>query len=336
MKKLKILCSLLLVFVTTLLLAQTNPDSTITIKTIEGGKLSGIVISETSDSIKLKTNDFGILTIAKSQILIENAVSIETEDGNEYLGEIVREDDKIIVLKTQKLGEITISRADIKKIEKVEIQQMKDGKFWFPNPQSTRYFWSPNGYGLKDGEGYYQNIWVLWNQFSYGITNNVSIGGGIIPTFLFGAPTPVFGTLKFSLPVVHNKFNIGGGAIAGYVIGEDNAGFGILYGLGTYGTPDANVTLGLGYGFAAGEWAQSPIVNFNGMFRVSRRGYFITENYIISDGSETVVLITLGGRSIIKKAALDYGLVVPFYGEGIEIALPWLGFTIPFGNTGNN
>jgi hypothetical protein len=236
-------------------------------------------------------------------------------------------------LKTEKLGEISIFRSDIKRLETLEVQQIKEGKYWFPNPQSTRYFWSPNGYGLNKGEGYYQNIWVLWNQFAYGLTDNFSIGAGIIPTFLFGAPTPVFATVKFSIPVKKNKFNVAAGAIAGTVLGEAETGFGIFYGLATVGSHDANVTFGIGYGFAGGEWSQAPMINVNGMFRVSSRGYIITENYILNAGGEGVVLISLGGRSIIKKAALDYGLVVPFTSDGVDFAIPWLGFTLPFGKT---
>lgn len=274
--------------------------------------------------------------ISIGQTIQDTAVfQVETNDGNEFLGEIVFQGSVNIILKTQNFGELTISRTNIKSIKQVNVQQIKDGKLWSENPQSTRYFWSPNGYGLKKGEGYYQNIWVLWNQFAYGATDYFSFGGGIIPLFLFdGSPTPVFLTAKFSIPVVENKFNIGAGGIMGTVLGEEETGFGILYGLSTVGTPDNNVTVGMGYGFAGGEWAKSPMINVNGMFRVSSRGYFITENYIISAGGESVVVISLGGRSIIKKAALDYGLVLPLSADfdGF-IALPWLGFTVPFGKT---
>lgn len=258
-------------------------------------------------------------------------VNIETLDGNEFIGQIIREDSVKIILKTEKLGDISISKTDIKRYKTVEILQIKDGKYWFPNPQSTRYFWSPNGYGLKEGEGYYQNIWVLWNQFAYGLSDNFSIGGGVIPIFLFSAPTPVFATVKFSIPIVDKKLNIAAGAIAGTVVGEAETGFGILYGLATLGSPDANVTFGMGYGFAGGEMASSPAININGLLRVSKRGYIITENYILSGGGETVVLVSFGGRSIIKKVALDYGLVIPFSGNGIDFTVPWLGFSIPFG-----
>jgi len=73
-------------------------------------------------------------------------VQVETIDGNEFMGRIVQQDSLKIVLKTEKLGEISIFKSDIKSQEKVEVQQIKEGKYWFPNPQSTRYFWSPNGY----------------------------------------------------------------------------------------------------------------------------------------------------------------------------------------------
>lgn len=287
--------------------------------------------------MKTKFAFFLILCLAAVYVNAQTAndttlVKIETTDGNEFMGQVVNEDENKIVIKTEKLGDITIPKTDIKRREIVEVQKIKDGKYWFPNPQSTRYFWSPNGYGLKKGEGYYQNIWVLWNQFAYGVSDNFSVGAGVIPTFLFGAPTPVFATAKFSIPVEKDKINIAAGAIVGTILGESETGVGILYGLTTFGSSDANVTFGLGYGFAAGEWAQAPMVNINGMFRVSSRGYFITENYLLSGGGETILLISLGGRSIIKKAALDYGLVFPVGDIGQFIAIPWLGFTIPFGN----
>lgn len=260
-------------------------------------------------------------------------IRIVTVDGNEFIGTVINEDTQKIVLKTVGFGEISILKTNIKNHETVDMLQMKKGKFWFPNPQSTRYFWSPNGYGLPRGEGYYQNIWVLWNQFAYGVTNNFSVGGGVIPLFLFGGgPTPVFITPKFSIPIEKNKFNLGAGALVGTVLGESETGFGIVYGLSTFGTPDNNVTFGLGYGFAAGEWASSPMINLNGMFRLTSRGYFITENYYINVGDGGVALLMLGGRWIIKDAALDYGFVIP---AGVNInsfvAIPWLGFTIPFG-----
>ena len=334
MKSRIIIFLFVLLFISNFITAQTIQDTTtISIELKDGSIYKGQFISESTDSVKIKMKGLGEISISKNEIVYDNLVSIETTDGNEFLGEIVKENDELIVLKTKDFGEISIFKNKIKSREDVEPQQIKGGKLWFGNPQSTRYFWAPNGYGLKKGEGYYQNIWVLWNQVSYGVTDNFSVGGGIIPLFLFaGSPTPVFATAKFSVPVVKNKVNVAGGAIVGAVLGEYETGFGILYGISTFGTPDNNISLGLGYGFTGEEWAPAPTINLSGMFRLGSRAYFLTENYFFSAEGENLFLTSLGGRWIIKKAALDFGLFLPL-NAGEFIAFPWLGFTIPFGNT---
>ena len=47
---------------------------------------------------------------------------------------------------------------------------------------------------------------------------------------------------------------------------------------------------------------------------------------------ETGGVISGGARWIIKKAALDFGLFIPIGTDDVLLVLPWLGFTIPFGN----
>jgi hypothetical protein len=257
---------------------------------------------------------------------------IETLDGNEYIGVIQEKSSDKIRLKTDKLGEITILSTDIKRISEVTQAIAKDGTYWLDNPQATRYFWAPNGYNLKAGEGYYQNVWVFFNQAVFGITDHISGGVGVIPLFLFaGAPTPAWITAKFSLPVVENKFNLGAGALVGTVIGEANTGFGILYGISTIGSKDKNLNIGLGWAFAGGEMAKNPTVNISAMIRTGPKGYFITENYFIGTTDQFVVMMMIGGRRIIKHTGLDFGVVIPISSEmdGLFVA-PWLGFTIPF------
>ena len=154
---------------------------------------------------------------------------IETLNGNEYIGEILNQDSAKIYFNIKDLGAISISRSEIKKMEVFDTQKLKNGKYWFENPQSTRYFWAPNGYGLKSGEAYYQNVWVFYNQVSVGVTDNFSIGAGMIPLFLFaGTSTPVWVVPKISIPLVKDRVNLGIGAIAGTVLGVSQSGFGIV------------------------------------------------------------------------------------------------------------
>ncbi len=258
---------------------------------------------------------------------------IETVDGNEYIGTILNQTPEVIRIKTEKLGEISIPQSEVKKIAQLSAVKSKDGTYWPDNPQSTRYFWAPNGYNLKQGEGYYQNVWILFNQAVYGITNHFSAGIGTVPLFLFGgAPTPAWITAKFSVPVVENKFNLGAGALMGTVIGESNTGFGILYGIATFGSKDQNLNVGLGWGYAGGEMASNPTINISGMIRTGAKGYFITENYFIGTPDNFMVLMSLGGRRIIKHTGLDFGAFIPIGGDiGSFVAIPWLGLTIPFG-----
>ncbi len=259
---------------------------------------------------------------------------VETRDGNEYLGTIIAEDASAIQLKTANLGTIRILRQDIKTLTALGANRLVNGSYWFENPQSTRYLFAPNGYGLKSGEGYYQNVLVLVNQISVGITNNFSMGAGTIPLFFFGIPTPVWLLPKFSIPVVKNQLNVGAGALIGTVLGEDALGFGILYGIITIGSRDKNLSVGLGYGYAEGDLAETPTVTVSGLLRTGSRGYLLTENYFIGTPDGRIGLITAGGRRIIKKVGLDFGLMAPV-GSDIDsfLAFPFLGLTVPFGQT---
>lgn len=275
---------------------------------------------------------FPNVTISQNSKTVEK-YQIETLDGNEYFGIILNQTTDTLKFKADRLGEISIPRSEIKKISPITVSE-RNGEYWLDNPQSTRYFWAPNGYNLKKGEGYYQNVWVLFNQAVFGLTDHFSAGVGTVPLFLFSSPyTPVWATVKYSLPVVENKFNLGAGALMGTVLGESNTGFGILYGIATFGSKDKNLNVGLGWGYADGEIASNPTVNISFMIRTGAKGYFISENYFIGTPENFVVMTSLGGRRIIKHMGLDFGAFIPVGGDVNEfVAIPWLGITIPFGN----
>jgi len=262
---------------------------------------------------------------------------VETLDGNEYIGIILEQNTQTIRIKTDKLGEISIPQVEVKRITQLSTTKSIDGTYWPDNPQATRYFWSPNGYNLKAGEGYYQNVWIMINQAVYGFTDHFSAGVGMIPTFLIaGASTPAWLMAKFSMPVVKDKLNLGVGALAGTVIGEENINFGILYGISTFGSKDRNINFGLGWLYGDGKFAKIPTINISGMFRVAPKAYLMTENYVIAiPDEETMVLTMVGARFMIKHVGLDFGLVHPFLEDMSEfVAIPWLGLNIPFGQKG--
>ena len=258
---------------------------------------------------------------------------IETVDGNNYVGTIVMQDASTITFRSETLGVIVLQKSNVRRMDMVSGTQSKDGTYWFENPQASRYFWQSNGYGVKAGEGYYQNVWILFNHVTYGITDNFQIGAGVVPLFLFaGSSTPVWLNPKFSIPVAKDRFNLGIGALVGTVIGAESPVFGLLHGTGTLGTRDRNISLGIGYGYADGELTEVPAISLSGMWRTGEKGYLLTENYYIHAGDETVLLLFFGGRRMLGRASLDFGAMFPT-NAGEAIFIPWLGIGIPFGRS---
>jgi hypothetical protein len=261
---------------------------------------------------------------------------VETTDGNVYVGNILSRDEKMMVVRTD-LGVLNIPFRNVKMVKEVKSAELVGGEVWPDNPHSSRYFYLPNGYGLRKGEGYYQNTWVFFNQVSYGFTNNFSLGFGIIPTFLLGANgAPVWITPKFSFPVKRDKWNIGAGAIIASYVGESNGNkpfIGMVYGVSTFGSRDKNFTVGTGFAFADNEWASTPVISLGGAIRTGKKHYFLTENYFFFGDGEMASLVWLGGRFASQSLSIDYGGIIPvFGGMNSIIVIPWLSITIPFGN----
>ncbi|MDZ7608064.1 MAG: hypothetical protein U5K79_21365 [Cyclobacteriaceae bacterium] len=259
---------------------------------------------------------------------------IETTDGNEFMGYILGRDEVKITFYSEKFGSIDIPISLVNNIEKIDPDKLTEKGYMFENPQATRYFFAPNGYGLRKGEAYYQNLWIMYNQFSFGVTDNFSLGVGTVPVFLFGVQAlPIWITPKFSIPIVENKVNLGIGVFAGKVISleELSEALGIFYGTATFGSRDTNLSIGLGYGFAGENLSKTPIINVSGMVRTSTKTYFLTENYLLG-GENTTIVLSMGGRSIIKRISLDYGGFIPLSEDMSRfLILPWLGINVPLG-----
>lgn len=261
----------------------------------------------------------------------EQLYRVETTDGQVLIGTLVSESEQEVVLDTRQLGEVTVQRENIDDMEKIPPGRFRDGEYWYPNPQSTRYFFAPNAIGVPQGEGYYQNAWIFFNNVNYGATENFSIGAGTVPVFLFGAEAlPIWVLPKLSISTPQDNLHLAGGAVFGGVLGvEDSGGAGLLYGSATLGDRDHNLTVGLGYGYAGSEFANRPAVNISGMTRVGRTTYLITENYFFP-GVEDANLISFGIRWAPENFAVDFGLVRPLADTDGFIGFPWLGVTIPF------
>ncbi len=272
-------------------------------------------------------------------------VKIVTVDGNEFMGKILSQNENEFRIRTETLGEVAIPKLKIKSIEKVDKTKLVDGEIWEQQPQESRYFFGPSGYGLRKGEGYFQNTGLLLNQVNYGATDNFSIGGGIMPFPFF---TPVWFTPKLSFPYKTGKGSAGIGLLYFNVFGswldlnDDNdrwQGAGMLYGMNTWGSREHQYTIGMGYGFADGlGWANYPTFMLSTMHRNSKRWAFISENYMIPGDGSPVVLISGGMRYLGKVVTVDFGLFLALHEEfgGSLPLLPWYSIAFPWQSKGKN
>ncbi|HEC43211.1 MAG TPA: hypothetical protein ENI20_10320 [Bacteroides sp.] len=252
-------------------------------------------------------------------------------DGSVFQGRIIKQTIQVTSLETESIGTIDIPSEKIASIEFLDSERFREGEYWFENPNSTRYLFSPTGIPLKKGEGYYQNTYVILQSFNYGITNNISIGGGFDVITPFVRETPVFFFLSPKLGFkVAEKLHIGGGILYVNTSSFDLESLLIGYGVFTYGNTDNNITAGLGWGFVDGESNSKPIITISGMTRVSRRFGLVSENWFIPTETYYGVL-SYGMRFISEKITVDFAFLNNRdIFEAIIIGIPYLDFVVKF------
>ncbi len=267
---------------------------------------------------------------------------VYTTDGNEFTGKIQSESAEAIVLETAMLGVITIKRANISRIQLARSTHTSKGLPWFENRFAPRYFVGPSAYSLRKGEGVFENSELFLNQVSYGFTDNFSLGVGSAPFFiLWDGPFPIWVTPKLSFPIRENKVNVALGGMYGRSYNEyyydgfgsdnDDVDFSAVYSVVTLGSPDLNLTAGLGLHAKGGRWQQVPIVYLAGAARLSRRFALLGESYFFHDGYERVRMIGFGCRFMGRGVAFDLGVATMAYEDEGVYPIPYGTLHIPFG-----
>ena len=230
-------------------------------------------------------------------------------------------------------GTLALTRADIIEVRDVAKSSMRRGEVWPVNPNATRLFFAPTGRMLAKGEGYFNDTYLLFLSIQGGLSSRFNLGGGmsVLPLDNF-ADNALFITPKIGV-VASPKFNLAVGALAGFVgglVGDgENASFGVLYSVGTFGSPDASITAGTGLAYAAGQFADRPVAMLGGESRLGRRVSVVTENYFIPN-EEVHGVISYGLRFYGEKLSTDLAFWNTPGTRMVFPGIPYAAFSVKF------
>ncbi|MDQ3045928.1 MAG: hypothetical protein M3R27_00140 [Bacteroidota bacterium] len=321
-----------------------------------GTQLRGKLLSETKTEVVFLDNNLGSKTISRDKISsLKLAYGEEVQvftlmDGSIITGKIINKTEKETIVETKDLGIVVLQQYKIREVRELEEATITDGgKIWFKNPNCTRYLFAPSAMALKKGEGYYQNIYGLGNAVNYGLTDNFTIGGGLVG--------PLGGYVNAKVGINLGEYlNVGAGAIAGngfFPVNGDNLGMGLGFAVVTVGNFDHNITVGAGYGFlnAGGttDAMEKPLYVINGMARVGKKFALVTENWVVNvqgdpfnrgfeSDSHYETFFSYAFRYMGQRSTLDAGFLnTPgLIEQGWYVGIPYIGFVIRFGNYKDN
>jgi hypothetical protein len=251
------------------------------------------------------------------------------QDGSTLKGRIIEIGPTEIKYQTD-VGVMTIDIDKIKEVREVPAGSAGEEKGWFENPNTTRLYFGPTGRTLKKGDGYFSDIYLFLPGVAYGLTDNITIGAGmsIVPgvdfkdqVFFFTPKIGVATTAKSSFAISAIMFALP-------EVDDESPFVGVLFGTGTFGSSDASISGGVGYGFVDDEFADKPAVMIGGEKRFARRLSFVSENWIFPGVDQP--LVSYGLRFFGEGLSVDLALFNALGDDAIFPGIPYVDFVFNF------
>lgn len=281
--------------------------------------LTYLLLLTLSFSVSAQISQFKATFIKAQQ---ENKqVTVILTNGNTYVGSIISVEEESAGVET-KDGVFNFRYDRIKNVKIYNPDDKSTG--WRDNPSKNKLFITQTGKMLDKGSGYYQNTFIFFSNFSYGITNGISVDAGFsmfpglgIENQMFTAGAKIGTSLNSTLYVSGN--------IKYYRVFDIDEGITSLFGSITYSKSQLDLTASTGVGFADNSSSNALLI-LGGQYRISERFAFLSENIIFPSGDAgSDALLSFGGRIIGSKSAFDLG----FFGIE-EILFPFVSYTIKF------
>ncbi len=259
------------------------------------------------------------------------------KSGNHFMGRLINETNDKLAFMIGDSSLVTVHESDIKKIIKRKTDQIKNWKYLPDNQFAHKYFLSPSAFNLAKEDIVINSSLLFYKSLEYGISNHLSAGTGIslYPYIIDDNEGPYVNMFKIKVGGWKLLENIHVGMNGYYSLVKDNYFFFYsqylnknhdqhlsLSGLITFGNRNNNATFGLGgYQFKGIHYAyvnsiyleefktsSFTTININGMVRLSRSLYLITENWLINSdyfGNK----YSLGARYAFNKLLIEAAII---------------------------
>ncbi len=279
----------------------------------------------------------GSYSIQAQDILKEGEeIELITKDGNRFIGTVTAFTDEIISIESSSIGNITLQRSDVEKVSLVDSDfNVGEGNIAPDIYNSTTYLVSPSGYTLKKGQSFYQNIYLFFNSYTYGFSDNFSLSGGLeLLTPLVGEGFPgFFISPKYSIPFKNGKGAFSVGATSLFIFVDDPTVVGVAQGAVTFGGRNDNFTIGTGLGFTSedgfSDFGGTIPINLSGMTRIGKSLSFVSDNFLFLFDGGSFGVLSAALRVHLGSAAANFGIFRSTEDQGGIFGIPFVSVTIP-------
>jgi hypothetical protein len=202
------------------------------------------------------------------------------------------------------------------------------------DPNYSRLMFAPTGRPLRKGDGYVSDHELVFPGFAVGLTDNLSLAGGVSVVPGLGLDEQV---AYVSPRLGWNLSDRAAVSVGALVVSapDDLGAAGIAFGVGTFGSRNHSLSVGLGLGreLSNRHGETQPILMVGGQTRLSKSIALVSENWIVLD--EDISLgqqpFGLALRFFGERLSFDMGFV--FVGDVLDegFPVPWVSVSYHFG-----
>jgi hypothetical protein len=268
-------------------------------------------------------------------------VTLALKDGTTLIGRVVAEDPAELQVVTLEGLSVRVPRAAI--VSLWEHAPARPGEFERSDPNHSRLMFAPTARPLRKGEGYFSDHYVLFPGVGVGLTDQLSLSGGVSTIPAVGLEEQVFYVSPKVGFELSNELAVAlGAAYAGNGGGEGAAA---AFALATLGRPQKSLSVGVGFagtreteydvrsrsGRDVWRWREKPIVLLAGTLQLSKSVALVSENWLLPGEPLSEQPFGLALRFFGDRLSADVGFVI--VGSVVEegFPIPWLSVSYRFG-----